>query len=1063
MVAKFDNFANGREPAASFPEAAIEGSILNRFEFVAARYADRPAVGDDARLLTYRELTRLTGAIAVAITAATTRPGQVAIALRNEARYAAAMLGALSVGRAFVPLDAAHPVERNRLLVQHSEAALVISAGDAAKSLAASLPTEMPVIDLDSVPTVSAKPPAPSTRLDDIALISYTSGSSGRPKGVQRHQRALLHYVYQTSQAMQFGPADRLVLFNTPGTTQELLTTFCGLLNGASLYCLPPTDRAPATLAAKLRDIGVTVIWAVPRLFRFLVEALPPGERFDALRLVSLAGDRVDWSDIAWVRRGCAQGIRVRVGFGSTEAGVHAQWFVDEQSRGTSVRLPVGRAPPDQHLTIMDDAGQPVADGEIGEAVVTSRSVALGYWRDPAATARVFKLNTDDPSLRSYRTGDLVLRRSDGLIEYVGRKDQEIKLFGHRIDPGEVESTLVGCPGVRDAAVVVRRHDAGAPRSLVAYCELDPGTSQSSRDIMQMLRNLLPQFMLPALITVVPELPRLANFKVDREALLRQHVSTHGEQPPAVPLTSTEAVLAEIWAEAFSARQISRDDDFFELGGDSLAAATIGIGVQDAFGGEIDLSVLSDNPTLAELAAAIDALTPANLLDPEPLVRISRDRPLPTSHIQEWVWTVSQDPQNALNFVDTTAYSLLGPLNAKALGDAIGLIVQRHEPLRTTFDVVHGHPVQIVHPATSLPIPIFDVAQADDPKAEARRIVTNARSRIVNLRREPLMSFELIRLAEQEHWLVQTANHIVYDNFSRLIFARELDLLYTGALRGAAPSLPDHQSLDYGDYAAWQRHRLRPDDARWRNDVVWWQKLLEGAPHASELPFARKAPVSGVAPADGDFHWAMPSQIAQRTRGLARAERTTPYVVRLAVFAAALAAETGDSSIFVGTLVDQRSRRALQNVIGNFVNIVTLKLDAEPQKPFRDWVRTVRDRVTQTVAHSDTPYGLLIEEFRARGLAMPNFRAVVHSFVPARLSLGGLKVDIADRAYTAMPPGFAMTFREHDDDRDCSVAFDARYYDPAKVQQFVARFVRLLDLAVSNPDDMITRTAGFDI
>lgn len=1054
-VAKFDNFGNGREPTASFPEAAIEGSILNRFTFVAARYADRPAVSDDARLLTYGELTRLTGAIAAAITAAMTRPGQVAIALRNEARYAAAMLGALSAGRAFVPLDVAHPVERNRLLVQHSEAVLVISAGAAAKSLAASLPAEVPVIDLDTVPAVSVDPPELSTRPDDIALISYTSGSSGQPKGVPRHQRALLHYVYQTSQAMQFGPADRLVLFNTPSTTQDLLTTFCGLLNGASLYCLPPADLAPATLAAKLRDIGITVIWAVPRLFRFLVEALPPGEWFDTLRLVSLAGDRVDWSDIAWVRRGCPQGVRVRVGFGSTEAGVHAQWFVDERSRGTSVRLPVGRAPPDQQLTIVDDTGRPVTDGEIGEAVVTSRSVALGYWRDPAATAHAFTANPDGPSLRSYRTGDLVLRRPDGLIEYVGRKDQGIKLSGHRIDPGEVESTLVGCPGVRDAAVVVRRHDTGVPRSLVAYCELDPGTSQPPRDIMQTLRNSLPQFMLPATITVVPELPRLANFKIDREALLQRDISMCEEQPPAAPRTATESVLAEIWAEAFSARQISRDDDFFELGGDSLAAATIGIGVQDAFGGEIDLSVLSDNPTLAELAAAIDALTPANSSDPEPLLCVPRDRPLPASHIQEWVWTVSQNPQNALNFVDTTAYSLLGPLNAKALGDAISLIVRRHESLRTTFDVVDGHPVQIVHPATPLAIPIFDVAQADDPKAEARRLVTDARSHVVDLRREPLLSFELIRLAEREYWLVQTANHIIYDNFSRLIFARELDLFYAAARRGAAPPLPDRQSFDYGDYAAWQRRRLRAEDSRWQTEVAWWQNLLEGAPEVPELPFARATPVSGADPTDGEFRWAMNPRTAQRTRELARTERTTPYVVRLAAFAAALAAETGDSNIFIGTLVDQRSRRTLQNMIGNFVNIVTLKLDAEPQKPFRGRVRTVRDRVAQTVAHSDIPYGLLIEEFRARGLAMPNFRAVVHSFVPARLSLSGLEVDIADRAYTAMPPGFAMTFREHDDDRDCSVAFDAKYYDPAKVQQFVARFVRLLDLAVANPDQMI--------
>jgi amino acid adenylation domain-containing protein len=1057
-VAKFGSF--GHEPTVpfeTFPQAAIDGSILDRFALVAAHCADRPAIGDDAGVLSYAELTRLAGAIAASIAAATAgRPGQVAIALRNEARYAAAMLGALYAGRAFVPLDAAHPAERNRLILEHAEAVVAISAGETAARLRATLPAAVTLVDLDSLPVSPAIRAMPESGPDDLVVIAYTSGSTGRPKGVQRHQRAVLHYVFQTSKAMQFAPADRLVLFNSPSTTEGLITTFCGLLNGASLYCLPPAGLAPAALAAKLREIGVTVIWAVPRLFRFLVEALPPGERFDTLRLVSLAGDRVDWSDIGWVRRGCADGVQIRVGFGSTEAGVHAQWFVDDRLRGTSVRLPVGRAPPDQQLAIVDDSGRPVAAGDIGEAVVTSRSIALGYWRDEQATARAFAPHPDDPSLRSYATGDLVLRRPDGLVEYVGRKDQGIKLAGHRIEPGEVESALVACAGVRDAAIVVRRHDNGAPRSLVAYCELEPGTRKSPRDIMQMLRGSLPKFMLPALVTIIPELPRLPNFKIDPEALVRRDSAAREEQLPVALSTPTEAVLAELWAEALQASRINRDDDFFELGGDSLAAATITMGVQEAFGGEIDFGVLSDNPTLAELAAAIDALTPAHLPDPEPLVRVSRDGPLPASYIQEWVWTFSQDPCNAPDFVDTTAYALVGPLQPKALGDAIDFIVRRHEPLRTTFDLIDGHLAQTVHRASATPIPFFDVAHADDPEAQARRIVTETRSRVADLRHGPLLSFALIRLAEHRHWLVQTANHIVYDNLSRSIFARELDLIYTAALGGEAPPLPERQALDYADYAAWQRRRLRRDDPRWRKDVAWWENLLKGAPAVPELPFARAAPVSGLDPAEGELRWAMPPQTAQRTLELARAERTTPYVVRLAAFAAALAAETGDSNIILGTMVDQRSRRALQDMIGNFVNIVTLKLDMEPRALFRDWVRTVHDRVAQTVAHAEIPYGLLHDEFRTRGLAMPQFRAVVHSFVPARLSLNGLEVDVADRAYTAMPPGFTVTFREREDDRDCSVAFDAGRYDPVKVQRFVGRIVRLIELAVASPDRMIT-------
>ena len=332
-------------PAASlfepFPEAALDRSIIDRFATIAARHADRLAVSDGARLLSYADLSHRVYRIAAAIAEATgDRPGQVAILLRNEARYSAAMLGVLASGRAFVPLNADHPAERNRFIVTHSGAIAVLSAADLAATARAVFPDDVLVLDLEEWADHSPLPSAAPARPDDLAYIAYTSGSTGRPKGVQRHQRSLLHYVLQTVNAMQLGALDRLVSFNSPSLTEGLIITFCALLNGASVHCLPPVDLAPADLAERLRARRITVTWSVPRMFRHLVEALPPGERFDTLRLVSLAGDRVDWADVATVRRGCAEGVRIRVGFGSTEAGVHAQWFVDEALRGTAFGCP---------------------------------------------------------------------------------------------------------------------------------------------------------------------------------------------------------------------------------------------------------------------------------------------------------------------------------------------------------------------------------------------------------------------------------------------------------------------------------------------------------------------------------------------------------------------------------------------------------------------------------------------------------------------------------------------------------------------------------------------------
>ena len=218
---------------------------------------------------------------------------------------------------------------------------------------------------------------------------------------------------------------------------------------------------------------------------------------------------------------------------------------------------------------ILDDSGGPVADGEVGEVVVTSRSVALGYRRDPEATTRAFARDLAEPTMRTFKTGDLALRRPDGLIEYIGRKDQQIKLSGQRIELGEVEGALRSCPGVRDAAVVVRHNENGVPRSLAAYCEAEPAVAGlSPRHLSALLAEVLPQFMVPGSITIIPELPRLANFKIDREELWQRDQLEREDKPAVPPLTPTEKRLAELWAQAFETTEIGRDDDFFELGGD---------------------------------------------------------------------------------------------------------------------------------------------------------------------------------------------------------------------------------------------------------------------------------------------------------------------------------------------------------------------------------------------------------------------------------------------------------------------------------------------------------------
>jgi len=267
------------------------------------------------------------------------------------------------------------------------------------------------------------------------------------------------------------------------------------------------------------RRQGVTILRVVPALYRLLVKALPPGERFDSIRLVYLSGDRVSWKDVEAFRNAFQPSASLVVSLGSTEASTtFAQWRVDPTLPEPGLQVPVGRPLPDRHVDLLDEDGDPTAVGEIGEFVVRSRRVALGYWRDPALTAERFSVDPADPDARTLRTGDLGRLRADGLFDYVGRKDRQIKLHGRRIEPGEIEHALRSAPGVRDAAAIVRRDANGAPRALVGYCEFETAGA-SPQSVAAVLRQSLPAHMAPSKILEVETLPRLPNMKVDYQRL----------------------------------------------------------------------------------------------------------------------------------------------------------------------------------------------------------------------------------------------------------------------------------------------------------------------------------------------------------------------------------------------------------------------------------------------------------------------------------------------------------------------------------------------------------------
>ena len=586
-------------PYEPLPAAALERSVHGQFAEAARRFAGRTAIREGDLKVSYAELHALSARIAAAA-AGLAAAGPVAVLSPHDHRFVAAALGAMGSGRPCIPLDADHPLERNARIARHAGAAGVVSAGALAAQARALFGAELEVLDLETLPAAPA-PADPDP--DEVAYILYTSGSTGEPKGVFQSHRGVLHDTQELIDASHSNPQDRLAMFYSPATIAGLNIMLTALLSGGALELMSPVKLGAEGVVRELRAGGSTVVNCSPTLFRHVVQALGAGERLDDLRLVVLGGERVGWGDLDVVRRGCRPGTLFGVHLGATECWtLHSRWFVDEAVRATSPSLPVGRRMPDRKVTLVDEAGAPVAEGDTGEVLVSSRYIALGYWRDPELTARAFGVDPDDPSSRTYRTGDLARRRPDGLLEFEGRKDQQIKLRGYRIEPGEVEAALRACPGVRDAALVVRRDPAGAPRALIGYVELEDGVrGLQPRHILSMARRRTPAHMWPASVTVLPRLPWLANFKIDRQRL--EALDAERAAATSAPADPATAAMTAAFEAVLEMTGVSPDDSLASLGGDSLQAVNLMLRLEAEFGLKLDRSSFDASRTIAEWAA----------------------------------------------------------------------------------------------------------------------------------------------------------------------------------------------------------------------------------------------------------------------------------------------------------------------------------------------------------------------------------------------------------------------------------------------------------------------------
>jgi amino acid adenylation domain-containing protein len=1036
------------ETGAPFPDACIHELV----EATVRRSPDAVALHFAGRETTYAQMDAAADGIARRLRRmGVGAESLVAVSLERSPHMIVAMLGVLKAGGAYVPVDPTYPAERREYMLADSRASVVITHSSLAADLPAHSAAVLLVDSLDSEREDDA--PLPRVSPDGLAYVIYTSGTTGRPKGVMVPHRGLVNTVVAQIEGFGYRAESRVLQFASFSFDAGTAEIMCALVAGARLHMAAADGLLGEPLVRMLREERISVATLPPTVL-----ALLPADAFPGLRSLVSTGEACN----AELARRWAPGRRFVNGYGPTETTVGATLGILREGEAT---VHIGRPWANVRAYVLDSHLEPQAIGMPGEICVGGVGVTRGYLRRPGLTAEKFVPDPWSPVLggRMYRTGDKGRWRADGNLEYLGRIDQQVKIRGFRIELGEVESALSALPGIAGAAVVVRE-DVPGDRRLAAYVVAVDGAEPAPDELRARLGETLPEFMVPATVTVLAELPLMPNGKLDRRALPAPERPEGDAAAFVEPRTETERALAAIYAELLGTGRVGAGDDFFELGGHSLLATRLVSRIRGDLDVELPVRAVFEAPTVAGLAERVDAAAGPRAARGLPLAGAAPAEHVPLSFAQERLWFLDQLEPGAATYNLPLTLRLHGALDAEAMRRSLGEIACRHEVLRAVFRDADGRPVQEFLAAEGFPLPLTDLSAtpSDDVDGEIERRVLAESVAPFDLARGPLFRAALLRAAADDHVLLLNMHHAVSDGWSIGILVRELTALY-GAFSAGQPSPLPELPVRYADFGVWQRAWL--SGGVLDGQVEFWRRTLAGAPAQLDLPTDRPRPaVQTYRGANHDM--AFPRAVTEKLATLARSEGASLFMAIMAAFQSLMGRWSGQDDVVVGTPIAGRNRAELEGLIGFFVNTLPVRGDLRGDPTFRELLRRTREATLDAYAHQDLPFEKLVAEIHPeRSLSHgPVFQVMLtlQNLPEGELRLGELRIEQVLAQEVAAKYDLAFTLAETPAGLSGSVQYNPDLFDEATVARMARHLGRLMEGAAAHPDTRLSRLPLMD-
>jgi amino acid adenylation domain-containing protein len=1032
----------------------------------AQRYPHQIAIKDEQHSWSYGRLLEAATALSRRLEQEGVVPGDfVGVCAERTAEVIIEILGILICGAAYVPLDPAYPRERLEFMIEDSAIRLIlISAGS--KSLFSTCRARLlePSEALEHASGTAADLPLAAGDPNSTAYIIYTSGSTGTPKGVCCHHRGVVNLLEDFQRRQPLDHNDTGSWWTSLSFDVSVYEIFSPLTAGATLHIVPESIRADApALMAWLQRHNITSAYIPPFMVADLASwAKRQGSESQLRRL--LVGVEPIPERLLREIDAAIPALRIINGYGPSEATICATLYSVEANTPSHENTPIGTAVRNLQIYLLDSDGNPVPEGEVGEIVIGGAGVAHGYHKRPDLTSERFMPDphSANSTARLYKTGDTARRLADGNLMFVGRSDFQVKLHGYRVELGEIETALRRHAEIREAIVLVRE-DVPGYKHLVAYVVFNDNADCAADSLRGLLRQTLPDYMVPSVFIRLDQIPSTTNGKSDRRALpkpidvpdrqLRCHLY-HAPQSP------TQHLICQTFSELLQHSQIGVRDNFFELGGNSLMAAQVCSRLHNHLRKSLDLSTFFAHPTPESLAMRLDGQSQHDEA-PAKIVRHNHGQdPTPASYQQLGMWMVEQLHAHGALYNIPLAIQIRGALRPKLLERVLNHLVAHHDILRTGFAVAEGKLYQHVAKELSLELPVTVLMSLDSQQRENRfqQLVDKAGQRVFALDKPPLLQAHLVQMESTHFRLLLTFHHSVIDGWGVGIFLQELGALYEALLRKETISPPQHL-LQYSDYCHWQQEYLTGSAALaaltyWRQQLPTTppQLILQDALYDSETDTGARETLC-LSPA-----------LSRTLEEFAQTNQVSVCMVLMAAFQSLLHLHSGQNDIITGTVSANRPLPELETIVGAFINALPIRTRFDDDPNVGALLQRVRQTSLEAFDKQSVPFEWIAEhlqpEQNKRPLSFFQTSLIFQNMPMPPMRFGELDLSLTEVGNHSAKLDILATLEKHESSIRGWFEYRTCRFAPSTIRRLIADFCSILEQIIANPRLRISSLAA---